>query len=215
MSRNTVCAYTQDLCRGTCACTPTRCMQGCVSMHSDALERSRVFLGPLNVLIQTGRWVQHHFKPWLLYWGVIYTLQMLPGKCLPEYGEDWKESHHLLRRYILLGTKVDAEVRLYPSSLLSLPETPHQISPSSPKSQTDRSSCHPLNTVAYYRHPSYCGSVPTERKLYVGRKAYETGKGPRCPLVGCLFCMCEGNRISIQTHLWTDSWLQPTGLNAQ
>lgn len=115
----------------------------------------------------------------------------------------------------MLGTTVDAEVRFHPSSLLFLPETPHQISPSSPKSQTDPSSCHPLNTVAYNRHPSYCGWVPTERKLYVGREAYERRKVPQCPVVRCLFCMCERSSSPIQRHLWTDSWLQPTGLNAQ
>lgn len=54
-----------------------------------------------------------------------------------------------------------------------------------------------------------------QRKLYVGREAYETRKVPQCPVVRCLFCMCERSSSPIQRHLWTDSWLQPTGLNAQ
>lgn len=136
---------------------------------------------------------------------------MLPGKsvCQNMGDEDGKESCHLQSSGT---TPCWGSQWTQRSSLLFLPETPHQISPSSPKSQTDPSI--PSTLWPTTGIPATVARSP-QRKLYVGREAYERRKGPQCPVVRCLFCMCERSSSPIQRHLWTDSWLQPTGLNAQ
>lgn len=62
-------------------------MQGCESMHPNALEKSWVFLGPINVLIQAGPWVQHLLKTLANILGSYIYFTDAPWKiCLPEYG---------------------------------------------------------------------------------------------------------------------------------